>query len=246
MYGRFEQSDTRKYYAKALGVDTGGAKWAGGDSVPQYNLIPGRPPLVFHMLSGTIDSDYITWGYRMPNQAATNKRPWINARVGKALTGRYFRHMFREGRVIVPAGGWYEWTVEDGKKQSWYITRKIDAPLFMAGLANFKPYTQQAVEVGFVIVTEDSGGGMVDIHDRKPVVLAPDDAMRWMDMKTTAEEAAFIAQTRSLPTDAFKWWRVSPQVNRPAPNNNGKHLLVPLGMPTNENNAAENITPKPE
>ncbi|WP_375136103.1 SOS response-associated peptidase family protein [Nitrosospira sp. Nsp2] len=32
-----------------------------------------------------------------------------HARVEKALTGRYFRHMFREGRVIIRAGGWYEW-----------------------------------------------------------------------------------------------------------------------------------------
>ncbi len=85
-----------------------------------------------------------------------------SARVEKALTGRYFRHIFREGRVIGRVGGWYEWLVEDGKKQLWYITRKLDAPIFMAGLANFKPYTEQAVEVGLVIITEDSEGGMVE------------------------------------------------------------------------------------
>ena len=156
----------------------------------------------------------------------------------KALTGRYFRHMFREGRVIIPAGGWYEWLLEDGKKQPWYITLKVDAPLFMAGLANFKPFTPQAVEAGFVIVTEDSRGGMVDIHDRKPVVLTPEDAMRWMNAETAVEEAAFIAQTKSLPADAFQWWRVSPQVNRVDPNNNGPHLLVPLDKPAHENHPA--------
>ncbi len=75
------------------------------------------------------------------------------------------------------------------------MTRKIDEPIFMAGLANFWPYTQQAVEVGFVIVTEDSGGGMVDIHDRRPVVLEPEDAWRWMNPDTQVEEAANIAQT---------------------------------------------------
>ena len=238
MCGRFEQSGTRLYYAHALGADTTGSKWAGGDSIPQYNLSPGRPPLVFHMLSGKIDADSLTWGYRTPGEAALKKKPWINARVEKALSGRYFRHMFREGRVIIPAGGWYEWSLEDGKKQPWYITRKVDAPIFMAGLANFKPYTEQAVEVGFVIVTEDSGGGMVDIHDRKPVVLTPKDAMRWMNVETTVEEAAFIAQTRSLSADAFRWWRVSPQVNRVDPNNNGPHLLVPVDKPAHENHSA--------
>lgn len=87
------------------------------------------------------------------------KKPWINARIEKALTGRYFRHMFREGRVIVPAGGWYEWTVEEGKKQPWYIARKTAAPIFMAGLTNAKPFSHQEVEVGFVIVTQDAQGG---------------------------------------------------------------------------------------
>ena len=231
MCGRFEQSETRRYYAQALGVNTEGSKWVGGDSVPQYNLSPGRPPLMFHLLSGKIDCDHVIWGYRTPEEAEAKKKPWINARVEKALTGRYFRHMFREGRVLIPAGGWYEWTVENGKKQPWYITRKIDQPIFMAGLANFRPYTQQAVEVGFVIVTEDSGDGMVDIHDRRPVVLEPAEAWRWMDPDTPVEEAAHIAQTRSLPTEVFQWWRVSPEVNRVDPENNGKHLLAPLDKP---------------
>ncbi len=52
-------------------------------------------------------------------------------------------------------------------KQHWYVARKIDAPIFMAGVANFKPPAQQAVEVGFVIVAEDSGGRMVDIRDHR-------------------------------------------------------------------------------
>jgi putative SOS response-associated peptidase YedK len=90
----------------------------------------------------------------------------------------------------------YEWTVENGKKQPWYITRKVDEPIFMAGLTNFRIYTHQTVDVGFVIVTEDSGAGMVDVHDRRPVVLESKDAWRWMNPETTVEEAAHIAQTR--------------------------------------------------
>jgi putative SOS response-associated peptidase YedK len=49
---------------------------------------------------------------------------------------------------------------------------------------------------------------MVDVHDRRPVVLKPDDAWRWMNSETSVEEAAHIAQTRSLPTEEFMLWRV--------------------------------------
>lgn len=233
MCGRFEQAGTRRYYAQALGEDALGPEWQGSDVIPQYNVSPGRSPLMLHRLQGILHSDYVNWGYRTPKEAQEKKRPWINARVEKALTGSYFRHMFQEGRVIIPGGGWFEWTLEQGRKQPWYISRRDKKPIFMAGITNFRPGIQQSVEVGFVIVTEDSGGGMVDIHDRRPVVLEPEDAWRWMDPDTPVEEAAHIAQSRSLPSDAFTWWKVGTALNRPDPNNNTKELLEPISAPEN-------------
>ena len=225
MCGRIEQSETRSHYARALNKKIWEPDWLGGDNIPQYNLSPGRPALILHMLHGKLESDCLTWGYRTPAEATAKRKPWINARVEKALTGRYFRHMFREGRVVVPGGGWFEWTVENGKKQPWYISRKDAQPIFMAGITNFRPYTPQEVEVGLVIVTEDCEGGMVDIHDRRPVVLEPEDALRWIDPHTPVEEAAHIAQSKLLPTEEFQWWRVSRDVNLPDPSKNGRHLL---------------------
>ena len=59
-------------------------------------------------------------------------------------------------------------------------------------------------------------------------VLEPEDAWRWMDLDTPVEKAAHIAQTRSLPTEAFTWWKVDRAVNRPDPNNNSRELLKPI------------------
>ena len=98
----------------------------------------------------------------------------------------------------------------------------------MAGLTNFRPDVEQTVETGFVIVTEDSGAGMVDIHNRRPVVLEPEDALAWMNPDTPVEEAAHIAQTRSIPTEEFIWWKVDRALNRVDPANNGNHLLLPV------------------
>ncbi len=98
----------------------------------------------------------------------------------------------------------------------------------MAGLTNFRPYTHQTVEVGFVIVTEDSGAGMVNVHDRRPVVLEPEDALRWMNPDTPFDEASHIAQSRSLPTEEFMWWQVDSAMNRADPFNSSKDLLAPV------------------
>ncbi|WP_411555567.1 SOS response-associated peptidase family protein [Nitrosospira sp. Is2] len=43
------------------------------------------------------------------------------------------------GWVLVPNGRWFEWTFEEGRKQPWYLSRKMNEPIFMAGLANFRP-----------------------------------------------------------------------------------------------------------
>ena len=67
---------------------------------------------------------------------------------------------------------------------------------------------------------------------RRPVVLEPEDAWRWMSLETSVEEAAHIAQSRSLPAEEFVWWRVSREVNRADPNNNAEHLLEPIGEVT--------------
>src|SRR5688500_11858747 len=101
MCGRFEQSVTRRHYARVLGVDPHGHEWQEGDSVPQYSVSRGSTPLMLHMLNGKLEFDHTIWGYRTPAEAAAKRRPWINARVEKALSGSYFRHMFREGRVVI-------------------------------------------------------------------------------------------------------------------------------------------------
>ena len=80
---------------------------------------------------GELEFIGMRWGYRTPKEVVEKKKPWICAGAEKALTGRYFRHMFSEGRVIIPAGEWYEWSLENGKKQPWYITRKANEPVFM-------------------------------------------------------------------------------------------------------------------
>jgi putative SOS response-associated peptidase YedK len=58
---------------------------------------------------------------------------------------------------------------------------------------------------------------VVDVHDRRYVVLEPEDALRWLDAETAVEEAAHIAQAGSLATEDFIRWKVDRAVNRVDP-----------------------------
>lgn len=216
MCGRITQHRDRRVYAQEMGWDsTDQRQWQGGRTA-FYNLAPGAYPDVMHTFDqGKPEFETIFWGYQ-PSWAAEKKLPMsINARLETAATKPFFRHMFREGRVIVPADGWFEWTGEKGHKQPWYVRLKSDRPMFLAAISNFRPYkNQEGKQVGVVIVTAPADSGLIDVHDRRPVVLKPEDAQLWMDNTLPAEQADMLARQRAVPAEEFEWYRVSTDVNK--------------------------------
>ncbi len=50
---------------------------------------------------------------------------------------------------------------------------------------------------GFLIVTAAADRGLVDIHDRRPLVLTPEAAREWMRQDVTGAEAAEDCSRRS-------------------------------------------------
>ena len=134
-----------------------------------------------------------------------------------------------EALTIVPADGWYEWTGEPKHKQPWYIRLKSDEPMFMAAITNWLPYKESPAGTGFVIITAAAEGGLVDLHDRRPVVFSAFDALKWLNNKLDGGEAESLALRHSLAPDAFEWFPVSTDVNRSE--NNDQHLISPVLMP---------------
>lgn len=64
----------------------------------------------------------------------------------------------------------------------------------------------------FVIITADSAGGMVDIHDRRPVVLTPHLAREWLDPATPTTRAEQMVLHQGEPSEVFEWFRVDAAV----------------------------------
>lgn len=173
----------------------------------RYNVPPGTTPAIIHRLGeGQWIMDRLFWGYKPPWY---ERAPVSNARLDKILAGSAFwRAPFEHGRMIMPAEGWYEWTGEKGDKQPWFIRPKDQRPILMAAISGWKPDAAADKEHGFAVVTDDSAGGMVDVHDRRPVILTAADAREWLDPSTTAAQAKEILQA-PRPESAFEWYQVT-------------------------------------
>ena len=82
----------------------------------------------------------------------------------------------------------------------------------MAASTAWQPGKDDDVEHGFAILTDASAGGMVDIHDRRPVVLAPEAAREWTSPDISVESALELLST-ARPGTAFQWHPVTRQMS---------------------------------
>ncbi|AUU93263.1 SOS response-associated peptidase family protein [Phytobacter diazotrophicus] len=218
MCGRFSQFLSRDEYLEYLGVER---PTIPHDPLPvgRYNVAPGTKVLIISERDENLHLDPVFWGY---GPEWWDKPPLINARSETAFSGRMFRPLLKNGRAIVPADGWFEWQKTDSVKQPFFIYQKSRKPLFMAALGR-APFGLDHGNEGFVILTASSNQGMIDIHDRRPVVLTPEGAQAWLNQDLSEDDAWSVIQNEALSESAFTWHKVSKAVG--SPRNQGAELI---------------------
>ncbi|WP_337249842.1 SOS response-associated peptidase family protein [Enterobacter cloacae complex sp. ECC445] len=145
--------------------------------------------------------------------------------VETASASRVFRAPWQYGRAICFADGWFEWKKEGDKKQPYFIHRADGQPIFMAAIGS-TPFERGDEAEGFLIVTSTADKGLVDIHDRRPLVLSPEAAREWMRQDVVGKEAEEIAADGTVPAETFIWHAVSHAVGNPK--NQGRELIEPV------------------
>ena len=237
MCGRIDQNDIPRLLAGFARADELANRSHAGDS---YNVAPGTWRPVMHVDGDGLFVDDMFWGYRSSWAEASGKIPVaINTRLEK-ITNRYWSGLLKRGRSIVPANGWYEWTGEKGAKQPWHIHRGDGAPMYMAALAKVgadkAPGDAPVHDAtgganpanGFTVVTANSQGGLVDVHDRRPVVLSAADAALWLDPALSVDQAEQLLRSLALGAESFAWHAVDRAVGNVR--NQGAQVAAPVAV----------------
>ncbi|HBP0509928.1 TPA: DUF159 family protein [Pseudomonas aeruginosa] len=194
-----------------------------GEQPQRYNVAPSTAVTTLRLEGDALVAQAIRWGWR-PFWARDRAAP-INARAEKVATSRFYNSAWRH-RALCPVSGWFEWVAEGGpRKQPFHIQHRDGSPILCAAIGQFPGFDDEPGEQhGFVIITADAEGGMVDIHDRRPVVLLPELAREWIDPATTPERAEQIVLHQGEPSESFTWYAVDPAVGNVR--NQGPHLVV--------------------
>lgn len=227
MCGRFVMSGSLEEYIQEL--DPQGELFAKVDTQPiaRYNVAPGTDVQVMHVEADGVQISPIHWGWKReiswPKPRVVQP---INARIETIAKGRFYKPLFPDHRALIPADGWYEWVHDEldaDKKQPFFIRLKSRKPMFFAGLAQAEPGPEADQPPGFLIITGSSDAGMLDIHDRRPVVLSPELAWEWLAPGLSKERAKAIATDCSQPVEDFEWYPVSKDVGNV--HNQGEYLV---------------------
>lgn len=195
-----------------------------GEQPQRYNVAPSTQVTTLRLEGDALVAQAIRWGWR-PLWARDRAAP-INARAEKVAHGRFFSAAWKY-RALTPISGWFEWVAVGGpRKQPFHIQHRDGSPILCAAIGQFPDLDDEPGEQhGFVIITADSAGGMVDIHDRRPVVLPPELAREWIDPATTPERAEQIVLHQGEPSESFRWYAVDPAVGNVR--NQGPQLIEP-------------------
>jgi len=178
----------------------------------------------------------VRWGL-VPSWAkdASGSGRLINARAETVAVKPAFRRAFAKRRCILPADGYYEWQAvsEQGKqrKQPYYIYRKDGGALAFAGV--YELWRDDALPADHerawlwtaAIITTQATDDVGQIHDRMPMVIAPD---HWADWLNPGNSEPGHLQATMLPAMAggLTSHPVSMAVN--SVRNNGPELITPL------------------
>lgn len=195
---------------------------------PSYNVAPTDfQPIVRLDRDGQRELTVMRWGL-VPYWAKDSKIGFstINAKSETVTTSPTFREAMKRRRCLVPAEWFYEWQKTDAKtRQPYAIAMRDDSLFAFAGLwERWKDKAKEQVLETYTVLTTDPNELLEPIHNRMPVILAPQDYQRWLESGEGTHLP--IDLLRPYPAEEMKAWKIGSAVGNVR--NNEPGLIVPI------------------
>jgi putative SOS response-associated peptidase YedK len=163
----------------------------------RYNLAPAQRALIIRERDDSHEAVMAKWGL-LPHWANDSKIAFkmINARAETLTEKAAYRGLLSRHRCLIPADGFYEWTLaSDGKKHPIHFHLPGYELFAFAGLWT----SRTDVETGEIIesctiITTRPNELVAPVHDRMPVILPADADGVWLDPTISKEHALSLLE----------------------------------------------------
>jgi putative SOS response-associated peptidase YedK len=186
---------------------------------PRYNVAPTQPIPIVRLINGQRHFALVRWGL-LPSWVKDPKAfsLLINARGETVHEKPAYKAAMKRRRCLIPADGFYEWQAGGARKQPYYIRPKSGGPLAFGGLWEtwIGPNGEELETTA--IVTTTANETLKPIHDRMPVIIAPEQFDLWLGNGDEDTKAA-TGLIKPAPDELLEAIPVSADVNRVANDN---------------------------
>jgi putative SOS response-associated peptidase YedK len=215
MCGRFRLARKKEILEEAFGAETlpDDLEWW-PNYAEHYNVAPTQEIVIVRQDESkpTRWLTHMRWGL-IPSWS---NDPGIGAKminVRAETAAEKFSEPLRLRRCLVPADGFYEWRREGKQKLPYAFGMADDSVFAFAGIWDRWKSPQGQWIKSCSILTTAPNALMRDVHDRMPVIVAPDAYDLWLDpgFKKVEELQPLL---KPYAVEAMRRYRVSARVNQ--------------------------------
>ena len=186
-----------------------------------YNIAPSQSSIII-INSKFFKIEKADWGIKFFDKRQYQEKNIINSRLETIQKKILFKESFEKRRCVIPANGYYEWSVKDNIKIPYFINIPDKETIYFAGIWKYLNFKKSSMKV-FSIITKPSNSLLKEIHDRMPVTLSSEESKDYLDHNNSDY---LKNNVKSILEEYFEFFKISKFVNNPI--NNSSECIKPV------------------
>ena len=178
-----------------------------------YNIAPSQSTIIITN-SKFFKIEKANWGMKFFDKKQNQEKNIINSRLETIQKKILFKESFEKRRCVIPANGYYEWSVKDNIKIPYFINIPDKEMIYFAGIWKYFNFKKSSMKV-FSIITKPANNLIKEIHDRMPVTLSAEESKDYLDHNNSDY---LTNNVQSILEEYFEFFKISKFVNNPINN----------------------------
>ena len=183
------------------------------DDEISYNIAPSQSSIIITN-SNFFYIEKAKWGIKFFDKIQKREKNIINSRIETVDKKIIFKESFNKRRCIIPANGYYEWSLKNKIKTPYFINIPEKETIYFAGIWKYIDQINLSKKV-FSIITKPSNSLLSNIHHRMPIILSSDESKDYLDKSNLN----YLQYNKNSNIESYiEFYEISRFVNNPLNN----------------------------
>jgi len=186
-----------------------------------YNIAPSQSSIIVTNHK-SFKLEKAKWGFNFFDKLNNIKKSVINSRIETIDKNIFFIESFEKRKCLIPANGYFEWTVKNNTKVPYFINVADKETIYFAGIWKYNNFESNDSKV-FSIITKPTIDSLKKIHHRMPFMLSLNESIEYLN---TRDSHYLQKMSSSILEEYIEYFQISKFVNNPF--NNSEKCIKPI------------------